>query len=105
MSKNPRGWTGSTVKRARDYWRRRILDAYLKGEPLMCAFSGTDPRCTGAVLPTDTWHVDHRVARADGGAVLRRSNQWPAHATCNTRASAKRTNEARTQRTKRLWSW
>lgn len=65
-------WAGEVVRAARRYWAARL--------PLPCS------RCTLDVLSSQAWDVDHLVSRAQGGDVLARDNQWPAHRRCNARA-------------------
>lgn len=93
------GWTGANVTKARTYWMARIVSAHEAGTPLTCH------RCPNPVLPTDTWDVDHVVAREEGGSVLSLTNQWVSHAKCNRADGARRTNAKRAEKAKGLWKW
>lgn len=86
-------WTGSRVTADRAYWAARILEALAKGKPLLCPF------CDSIVALDIPWDVDHDEKRIDGG-ILGRTNQRPAHRSCN-RADGARVANARRSRARR----
>jgi 5-methylcytosine-specific restriction enzyme A len=61
-----------------------------------CQIGG--PRCTKVAT-----QVDHRIPRADGGAVFDLANVRAACAACNGRGGAERTNEQRRRTGDRRW--
>jgi HNH endonuclease len=56
--------------------------------------------CGQMITPTETWHVDHKTALADGG-IDYPPNLQVVHAACNMRKNAARTNEIR--RPRKVW--
>ncbi|GAA4831654.1 hypothetical protein GCM10023221_04340 [Luteimicrobium xylanilyticum] len=104
--RSPR-YTGRVVKKARDYWGRRLRAS--GGLPCY--------RCHQVVLISQRWTVEHIVERALGGSVDDPANQWVSHASCNYRAGgqlgAARTNAKRrsvverreSDTERRIWGW
>ena len=61
--------------------RRRSLESYVRSGRAFCT------RCGQLIQPGETWHLDHRDDRA--------GYLGAAHAVCNLRAAAAKTNEKR----------
>lgn len=88
-------WTGSRVTADRAYWAARILAAANAGKPLLCPF------CDLPMALTEPWDVDHDEKRIDGGA-LGRTNQRPAHRSCNRSDGARVGNTRRSRARRRI---
>lgn len=70
-------WHGSAVRKARAHWATRL--------PVACCRCG-QPVIPDPTKPHDGWQVDHYpIPRELGG-----TDTWPAHATCNQEAGARR---------------
>lgn len=67
------GRNGHNGAKDRAHWKRLLLAG-----PIPCV------RCGREVHLDDTWHVDHIIALAEGGAAGV-DNQGVSHARCNTR--------------------
>jgi hypothetical protein len=75
LSRHARGYTNAHVA------RRRQL------EPLVATGQTHCSRCGELIEPGQPWHLDHRDDR--------QGYLGPAHATCNLRAAAEKTNSKR----------
>jgi hypothetical protein len=82
-SRHARGYTNAHVA------RRRQL------EPLVATGQVTCCRCRQPIQPGQPWHLDHTDDR--------RGYLGPAHATCNLRAAANKTNGTRREQ-QLVWS-
>lgn len=88
-------WNGTEARQARAYWLPRVMAGDCE-----CL------HCGEGIGPGQTWDVDHVEPLALGGEVGR-SNQAPAHSTCNRRAGQRiaqtnmRTRKARAVRMRR----
>jgi hypothetical protein len=100
------GWGGRLTRRARAYWRPRILAGIAHGEPLLCPFYLLDPLCPGPILSArdSEWDVDHRDKLVNGGA-LGVENQHPAHVGCNRRDGQRIAARRKAERVTRIRSW
>ena len=75
LSRHARGYTNAHVAR-----RRQLEPLVATGQVACC-------RCGQPIHPGQLWHLDHRDDR--------RGYLGPAHATCNLRAAAQKTNANR----------